>query len=66
MKYLVYLPKIYFTASKRKIPLVFSFFRMVDLIKPEDGTKYVDLILGYEGDKDDEEELPSPPVRYFF
>eukprot|EP00112_Aurelia_sp_Birch-Aquarium-sp1_P005015 Seg1569.5 transcript_id=Seg1569.5/GoldUCD/mRNA.D3Y31 product="Ubiquitin-like modifier-activating enzyme 6" protein_id=Seg1569.5/GoldUCD/D3Y31 len=40
--------------------------RMVDLIKPEDGTKYVDLILGYEGDKDDEEELPSPPVRYFF
>ena len=42
------------------------FFSMIDLIKPEDGTKYVDLILGYEGDKDDEEELPSPPVRYFF
>ena len=39
---------------------------MIDLLKPDAETKYFDLTLGFEGGADDDEELPCPPVRYFF
>ncbi|KAK7475147.1 hypothetical protein BaRGS_00033639 [Batillaria attramentaria] len=37
---------------------------MTKLIKPEPGTKYVDLIVCFEDGKG--EEIEGPPVRYFF
>ena len=39
---------------------------MVDLIKPSDGAKYVDLTVGFEPEDDDADDLSGPPIRYHF
>ena len=39
---------------------------MVDLLNPSQGLEYIDLTLGFESEKDDNEDLPCPPVRYIF
>lgn len=44
---------------------------MMDLIKPADGIKYVDLTIAFEiedesVDFDADGDLPAPPIRYFF
>ena len=40
--------------------------RLMDLISSAETGSYVDLTLGFEGDDDDYEEMPCPPVRYFY
>ena len=37
---------------------------MTKLIKDSSGKAYVDLTVSFEGDGDD--DLPGPPVRYYF
>ena len=41
---------------------------MKKLVKPSSGSAYVDLIVAFasDGGEDEEEDLPAPPVRYFF
>ncbi|XP_022102923.1 ubiquitin-like modifier-activating enzyme 6 [Acanthaster planci] len=41
--------------------------RMLELLKPSDGVKYMDLTIGFEPPSEDaDEDLPAPPVRYHF
>lgn len=37
---------------------------MMKLVNPAPESKYVDLIVSFEGE--DEDDLPGPPVRYYF
>ncbi|KAG8454317.1 hypothetical protein GDO86_000819 [Hymenochirus boettgeri] len=39
---------------------------MHKLVKPGASKKYVDLTVSFAPEKDEEEDLPGPPVRYFF
>ncbi|XP_038073495.1 ubiquitin-like modifier-activating enzyme 6 [Patiria miniata] len=40
---------------------------MLELLKPSDGIKYMDLTIGFEPPSEDaDEDLPAPPVRYYF
>lgn len=39
---------------------------MHKLIKPSAGRKYVDLTVSFAPDVDGDEDLPGPPVRYYF
>ncbi|XP_057700009.1 ubiquitin-like modifier-activating enzyme 6 [Corythoichthys intestinalis] len=39
---------------------------MLKLIKPSAGRQYVDLTVSFAPERADEEDLPGPPVRYFF
>uniref|UniRef100_A0A8C2F519 E1 ubiquitin-activating enzyme n=1 Tax=Cyprinus carpio TaxID=7962 RepID=A0A8C2F519_CYPCA len=39
---------------------------MHKLIKPSAGRKYVDLTVSFAPEVDGDEDLPSPPVRYYF
>ncbi|PIK61135.1 putative ubiquitin-like modifier-activating enzyme 6-like [Apostichopus japonicus] len=44
---------------------------MVELIKPADGIRYVDLTIAFEIEDEEEDfdadgDLPAPPIRYFF
>ncbi|XP_048053522.1 ubiquitin-like modifier-activating enzyme 6 [Megalobrama amblycephala] len=39
---------------------------MHKLIKPSSGRKYVDLTVSFAPDVDGDEDLPGPPVRYYF
>ncbi len=36
------------------------------LIKPSAGRKYVDLTISFAPEVDGDEDLPGPPVRYYF
>lgn len=42
--------------------------RMVKLLNPAPELKYVDLIVSFteEGKCDEDDDLPAPPVRYYF
>ncbi|XP_071795032.1 ubiquitin-like modifier-activating enzyme 6 [Asterias amurensis] len=40
--------------------------RMKELLKPADGVEYMDLTIGIEPPGEDDEDLPAPPVRYYF
>lgn len=54
-----------FKLIKHLTPFVFlSQTRMTGLLKPIPGQKYVDLVVSFDGD--DGEDVPGPPVRYFF
>ncbi|CAG11186.1 unnamed protein product, partial [Tetraodon nigroviridis] len=39
---------------------------MQKLIKPSSGRRYVDLTVSFAPEADDEDDLPGPPVRYYF
>lgn len=42
---------------------------MVKLLKPAKEKKYTDLVISFlpsNGDEIDAEDLPAPPIRYFF
>ena len=39
---------------------------MKELLKPADGVEYMDLTIGIEPPGEDDEDLPAPPVRYYF
>lgn len=44
---------------------------MVELIKPADGVRYIDLTIAFEIEDEEEDfdadgDLPAPPIRYFF
>lgn len=42
---------------------------MVKLLKPAKEKKYTDLVISFlpsNGDEIDTEDLPAPPIRYFF
>ncbi|BFY97150.1 hypothetical protein BsWGS_00190 [Bradybaena similaris] len=54
---IVYMP--FMPGHLKKLP-----FLMNDLLKPTPGQKYVDLIVSF--DNDDGEDVPGPPVRYYF
>ena len=40
--------------------------RMQKLIKPSVDRRYVDLTVSFAPEADGDEDLPGPPVRYFF
>lgn len=42
------------------------FLRMHKLVKPSTEKKYVDLTVSFAPDSDGDEDLPGPPVRYYF
>lgn len=42
------------------------FLRMHKLVKPSTEKKYVDLTVSFAPDTDGDEDLPGPPVRYYF
>lgn len=42
------------------------FLRMHKLVKPTTEKKYVDLTVSFAPDTDGDEDLPGPPVRYYF
>lgn len=49
--------------------MLFCFeFRMLKLVNPEPGKKYVDLIVSFslDGSSEEDNDLPAPPVRYYF
>ncbi|XP_076443646.1 ubiquitin-like modifier-activating enzyme 6 [Babylonia areolata] len=54
---IIYMPIM--APHKKRLPQT-----MMKLIKPEPGNAYVDLVVCFEDDK--EEEIEGPPVRYFF
>uniref|UniRef100_A0A0B7B891 E1 ubiquitin-activating enzyme n=2 Tax=Arion vulgaris TaxID=1028688 RepID=A0A0B7B891_9EUPU len=54
---IVYMP--FMPGHTKKLP-----FLMANLLKPSPGQKYVDLIVSF--DSDDGEDVPGPPVRYYF
>ncbi|KAL8577432.1 hypothetical protein ACOMHN_048067 [Nucella lapillus] len=54
---IIYMPIM--PPHKKRLPQT-----MMKLIKPEPGCAYVDLVVCFENDK--EEEIEGPPVRYFF
>ncbi|CAH1797332.1 unnamed protein product [Owenia fusiformis] len=54
---MIYVPIM--PAHKKRIP-----HTMIKLIKPHAGVKYVDLVVSFEGDGD--EDIPGPPIRYHF
>ena len=40
---------------------------MTKLLKPKAGVEYTDLIIGFQSDDvNADEDLPAPPVRYFY
>jgi len=39
---------------------------MSKLLKPKKGDMYTDLVVSYTSTMDDDEDLPSPPVRYYY
>lgn len=39
---------------------------MHKLVKPSTEKKYVDLTVSFASDTDGDEDLPGPPVRYYF
>ncbi|ESO94579.1 hypothetical protein LOTGIDRAFT_232383 [Lottia gigantea] len=39
---------------------------MVKLLKPNNHTKYMDLILAFTNENDEDDDLEGPPVRYYF
>lgn len=39
---------------------------MHKLVKPSTEKKYVDLTVSFAPDTDGDEDLPGPPVRYYF
>lgn len=41
-------------------------YRMQKLVKPSADKKYVDLTVSFAPETDGEEDLPGPPVRYYF
>ena len=43
---------------------IYIYGRMVKLLKPSAGQRYMDLIISLEGAEDD--DIACPPVRYFF
>lgn len=45
---------------------LFIFLRMHKLVKPSTEKKYVDLTVSFAPDTDGDEDLPGPPVRYYF
>ena len=48
---------------------IIYFFRMIKLLKPAKEKKYTDLVISFlpsNGDEIDTEDLPAPPIRYFF
>lgn len=53
-----------FICHQKKITFPIPIYRMNDLLKPSPGQKYVDLIVSF--DNDDGEDVPGPPVRYYF
>ena len=60
---MLYLPV---EASKDFIFYTFS-FRMSKLLKPKANDEYIDLIVGFDPeDPNSDEDLPSPPVRYYY
>ncbi|CAG5125849.1 unnamed protein product [Candidula unifasciata] len=54
---IVYMP--FMPGHAKKLPLL-----MKDLLKPSPGQKYTDLIVSF--DNDDGDDVPGPPVRYYF
>lgn len=42
------------------------FLSMHKLVKPSSEKKYVDLTVSFAPDTDGDEDLPGPPVRYYF
>lgn len=40
--------------------------RMLKLIKPSSERLYVDLTLSFAPETDGDDDLPGPPVRYYF
>lgn len=45
---------------------LFIFLRMHKLVKPSAEKRYVDLTVSFAPDVDGDEDLPGPPVRYYF
>ena len=43
-------------------------YRMLKLVNPAAESKYVDLIVSFtdDGQSDEDDDLPAPPVRYYF
>lgn len=39
---------------------------MQKLVKPTVDRKYVDLTVSFAAESDGDEDLPGPPVRYYF
>lgn len=39
---------------------------MTKLLNPKPGVEYTDLIIGFEPDSYEDDDLPAPPVRYFY
>ncbi|XP_059175412.1 ubiquitin-like modifier-activating enzyme 6 [Physella acuta] len=54
---IVYMP--FMPGQNKKLPM-----QMTSLLKPVPGQKYVDLVVSFDGDNGD--DVPGPPVRYFF
>lgn len=48
--------------------VLFFLFRMTKLLKPKKGALYVDVYVSFDSGTgtDDEEDLPAPPIRYFY
>lgn len=54
-------------STRRKFMNCSSFLhRMQKLVKPSADKKYVDLTVSFAPETDGEEDLPGPPVRYYF
>lgn len=54
-------------SSKEESPYLFlSHCRMQKLIKPSVDRRYVDLTVSFAPEADGDEDLPGPPVRYYF
>ncbi|XP_012944645.1 ubiquitin-like modifier-activating enzyme 6 [Aplysia californica] len=54
---IVYMP--FMPGHSKRLPMP-----MTKLLKPVAGQQYVDLVVSFEGDND--EDVPGPPVRYYF
>lgn len=48
------------------VSLRLIFHRMHKLIKPSVDRRYVDLTVSFAPEADGDEDLPGPPVRYYF
>lgn len=46
--------------------LPLTLYRMQKLIKPSVDRRYVDLTVSFAPEADGDEDLPGPPVRYYF
>lgn len=64
--WLVQSNKKFFHLIKSPKYLSLLILRMHKLVKPSTEKKYVDLTVSFAPDADGDEDLPGPPVRYYF